>query len=230
MASWSWEGQPKNQKRLRGPCHPQWQQTRGSSESLCSSRESTGFFEIALVGKSKTLEITDFSGCTTEAEQCSACDPGGEHVEDDGGEGGMDGGGVGRTLALPRSGTTWVFTRGSAGESPAAGDGREDLFAIAPVRSGCFGVSSCSSATRGVGGGGGGGGVDGRGNPGGSSGGGGCAGVPGVAARLQERMMDLTRKACAFAINAACNAARARDLVARADVSERDVGSAFLGG
>ena len=122
----------------------------------------------------------------------------------------MDGGGVG-------SGTTWVFARGPAGESPAAGDARACFFACASFRSGCFGVCSCSSATCGVGGGGGGGGVDGRGNPGGSSGGGGCAGACGVAARPHRFMMDLRRKYRTFAISAACSAARARDLSARAD-------------
>ena len=134
----------------------------------------------------------------------------------------MDGGGGG-------SGTTWVFARGPAGESPAEGDARECFFACEPARSCCLGVSGAADAC-GSGGGGSGGGVEGRGSPGGSVGGDGCAGDPGVAARLQEVMMDLTRNACAFAINAACSAARARDRVARADVSDRDVGSAFVGG
>ena len=152
-----------------------------------------------------------------EAEHCSPCDPGGEHVGDEGGDGGTDGGGVGRTRALPGSGTTWVFARGPAGESPAAGDGRELLFATAPVRSDFFGVCSCTTSTCGIGGGGGGGGVGGRGRPGGSVGDGGCAGAPRVAARLQELKMDLMRKARTLSMSAACFAARARALDTRAD-------------
>ena len=82
------------------------------------------------------------------------------------------------------SGTTWVFARGPAGESPAEGDARECFFACEPLRSCCLGVSGAASAC-GSGGGGSGGGVEGRrGKPGGSVGVGGCAGVDGVAARL----------------------------------------------
>ena len=135
----------------------------------------------------------------------------------DGGEGGMDGGGVGRIRALRGSGTTRVFSRGPVGESPAAGDGREVLFATAPVRSDCFGVCSCSSSTCGIGGGGGGGGVGGLSRPGGSADGGGSAGALGVAAWLQSLNMDLMRKARTLSMSAACFAARARALDTRAD-------------
>ena len=138
-----------------------------------------------------------------EAEHCSPCDPGGELVLEEGGDGGRDGGGVGRTRTLPGSGTTRVFSRGPAGESPAAGDARACFFASAPVRSGCFGVCGCMSDACGIGGGGSGGGVGGRSRPGGSVGGDGCAGAPGVAALLQKPSTDLTRNARAFSMSAA---------------------------
>ena len=127
----------------------------------------------------------------------------------DGGEGGMDGGGGG-------SGTTWVFARGPAGESPAEGDARECFFACEPLRSCCLGVSGATGAC-GSGGGGSGGGVVGRGKPGGSAGGGGCAGVDGVAAWLHRRMMDFARKARAFSISSLCADARAFERSLRSD-------------
>ena len=130
----------------------------------------------------------------------------------DGGEGGMDGGGVGSMRALPRSGTTRVFSRGPAGESSAEGDARE---CFAPLRSSCFGVSG-SAVARGVGGGGGGGGVGGRGR-GGGCGGGSCRVASESAACFQKWNMDLMRKARTCSMSAACFAARARDLVTRAD-------------
>ena len=114
---------------------------------------------------------------------------GGEGVGDGGGDGGRDGGGGG-------SGTTRVFSRGPVGESPTEGDARACL----PFRSFCCGVSGSADA-RGMGGGGGGGGGDDR-SRGGSSGGGCCGGVAEAAARLQCRMMLLTRKARALSISA----------------------------
>ena len=178
--------------------------SRARAEASCASGLNRGG-ELLLLSAVAVVEadrgVTDPSGRAWGGD---------EGVGDGGGDGGRDGGGGG-------SGTTWVFARGPAGESPAEGDARECFFACASDRSDCIGVRGCSSATCGAGDGGSGGGVDGRGSPGGSSGGGGCAGVDGVAARLQRRMMDCARKARALSISSLCADARAFERRLRAD-------------